>query len=179
MKLLERAAIVLALRERLEALGSWCGETHLQKALYLLQTAEEVPLQYSFILYKYGPFAFDLREEVARMRADGLLEKRTAQSQYGPRYFAGPYSDRLLRENSAAVARYSESIERIAGFVGNKGIYELERLATALLLIEQYPGQGDEEIARQLNEVKPHVDRDSALSAVHELRHYKGNRHRT
>ena len=49
-------------------------ETHVQKAMYLMQELLEVPTEYSFILYKHGPFSFDLSDELTSFRGDYLLE---------------------------------------------------------------------------------------------------------
>ena len=42
------AALVGVLVGQLRESGNWCGETHLQKAVYFLQTARRVPMGYSF-----------------------------------------------------------------------------------------------------------------------------------
>jgi hypothetical protein len=60
MNRLQRAVVLLSLLERLKERGSWCGETHLQKSAYFLQDMLSAPLGFDFILYKHGPFAFDL-----------------------------------------------------------------------------------------------------------------------
>ena len=69
-----RQAILLGLADALLRQGSRNGETHLQKATYVLQTLAGVPLGFAFIPYKHGPFSFALRDELAVMRADALLE---------------------------------------------------------------------------------------------------------
>lgn len=73
MERLAREAVLLSLVEKLRQAGSWCGETHVQKATYFLQEVAGVPLGFPFILYKHGPFSFDLRDELTAMRADGFL----------------------------------------------------------------------------------------------------------
>ena len=60
MDRLRRAALLTRLIQRLRDRGSWCGETHLQKASLLLQDLTGVPLGFDYILYKHGPFSFDL-----------------------------------------------------------------------------------------------------------------------
>src|ERR1035437_1902213 len=97
MKRLERAAIILQLTEDLRNHGSWCGETHIQKATYLLQELTGVPLAYSFILYKHGPFSFDLRDQITEMRADEILVLESQPAPYGPSIVAGP-NGMLLKE---------------------------------------------------------------------------------
>ena len=61
--------VITRLIETLRERGSWCGETHVQKAAFFLQELMEVPTRFHFILYKHGPFSFDLRDELtARSR---------------------------------------------------------------------------------------------------------------
>ena len=73
MERIKNITILLQLIESLRKNGSWCGETHIQKAIYSLQQLKGVPLNFNFVLYKHGPFSFDLRDELTAMRADGLI----------------------------------------------------------------------------------------------------------
>ena len=75
MERLQRAAILLSLAENLRDKGSWCGETHLQKAAYILKEMFGVPLDVDFVLYKHGPYSFDLTDDLARFKADGILQE--------------------------------------------------------------------------------------------------------
>jgi len=70
MDRLRRAALLTQLIERLRRRGSWCGETHVQKATLFLQDLTRIPMGFDFILYKHGPFSFDLRDELTSLRAD-------------------------------------------------------------------------------------------------------------
>ncbi len=56
---LQKDALIAEMAERLHEKGSWCGEIHLQKALYFLQELFEVPTRFNFILpvfVRRGPF---------------------------------------------------------------------------------------------------------------------------
>ena len=70
----KRAVLLTAMAENLRKKGSWCGETHLQKATFFLQELQKVPIGFDFILYKHGPFSFQLRDELTSIRADGLFQ---------------------------------------------------------------------------------------------------------
>src|ERR1017187_6331592 len=83
MNRLQKYSVLLALNEELRSAGSWTGETHMQKATYFLQHLMGVPLGFDFILYKHGPFSFDLRDELTAMRAEGFL-RLEPQHPYGP-----------------------------------------------------------------------------------------------
>lgn len=73
MNRMKRSALLTKLVQRLRDEGSWGGETHVQKVTYFLQELMEVPLDFDFILYKHGPYSFDLHDEIAALRGDGLL----------------------------------------------------------------------------------------------------------
>ena len=53
MKKLQRDAVLLSLINEMKARGSWCGETHIQKATYFLQELLGVPMNFEFILYNW------------------------------------------------------------------------------------------------------------------------------
>jgi hypothetical protein len=67
------------LTRRLDEQGSWSGETHIQKAAYLLRELMDIPFGFDFILYKHGPFSFELRDELSSMRSDRLLERQPSR----------------------------------------------------------------------------------------------------
>jgi len=52
MNRFDKASLLVALTEKLRASGSWAGETHIQKAMYILETVLGVPAGFEFILYK-------------------------------------------------------------------------------------------------------------------------------
>jgi len=74
----ERYALLAALMKRLHDTGSWCGETHLQKAVIFVQE-----LGYNARLYKHDPYSFDLRDELASMHADDALRLRAQTIRVG------------------------------------------------------------------------------------------------
>ena len=53
----------------------------------------EVPTGFEFILYMYGPFSFDLSDELTSIRADGLLKIAVIVQQIYYRYHAGHTTD--------------------------------------------------------------------------------------
>src|SRR5712691_6659948 len=107
MDRLRRAALLTRLIEQLRQSGSWCGETHVQKATLFLQQLMRVPLGFDFILYKHGPFSFDLRDELTSLRADELV-KLEPQQGYGPRI--------VTTDRSAYIQElYSKTLEQYDG----------------------------------------------------------------
>lgn len=166
MDRLQKVAVLTGLAERMKRKGSWCGETHLQKAAHFLQSVLSVPLNFSFVLYKHGPFSFELREELAAMRADGLLELQAQQEPYGPTFVATQRSDELRTRYPKTLGRFEKSVRFVVDTLGDKGAAELERLGTALYMMQKYPDEDIESLAGRINSLKPHVSTENAKTAL-------------
>lgn len=125
MNQLAQEAVLVALARQLEEKGSWTGETHLQKAAYLLSEIGGVDFDFRFILYKYGPFSFELRDELAVMREDGLLEQRIQDPRYGPRLVVTQRGTAHQARFSKTLDRYRKSLDFIAEALGSRGVMDL------------------------------------------------------
>jgi hypothetical protein len=150
----------------LRARGSWCGETHLQKAAFFLQELLRVQLGYEFVLYKHGPYSFDLHDELMALRADELLELRPQPAPYGPSLVPTAASAEFRERYPRTLGTYGPGIEFVSRALASKGVAELERLATALYLTLEAPETAAELRARRINELKPHVSVEEAQAAV-------------
>jgi len=162
----KRFAILLKLSSELLGHGSWCGETHIQKAVFLLQQVLSVDVESQFILYKHGPFSFDLRDSITEMIANGLLEEVIRRSDYGPTLMATKESAGFLERFPKTTAKYSPQIEFITDWIRDKNVGELERLTTAAFLIENLKNIDYEEMANELVRVKPHISMQDARAAI-------------
>jgi hypothetical protein len=168
MKRLQRAAVLTELVEGLREHHSWCGETHVQKASYVLQELSGVELGYEFVLYKHGPFSFDLREELGDFVADGIIQYEPQPPPYGPRIAVTAEAERVREIYPKTLARVAESIGYIAEKIDGRGVVELERLATALYVTKESPGTVAKR-ARRLRALKPHVPEPASVKAVEEI----------
>lgn len=170
MRSLKRSAILLSLARQLIEKGNWCGETHLQKATYILQDLAGVDTGYDFVLYKHGPFSFDLRDEITSFRADSLLELQVQPQPYGPKLIPTQQAKKIEAEFPNTLAKKADRIKFIVEVVGDKGVSELERLATALFITRrEMAAMSKEERAARLHEVKPHISKASALEAMEQI----------
>lgn len=165
MERLKQAAILNQLMKKLRARDNWCGETSVQKASYILQEVLDVPFGFDFILYKHGPFSFDLRDELTAERADGLMALESEPG-YGPRYAPTPQGDALAAKYPQTQAKYERVVEFVANKVDDKGITELEQLATAIWVTHEMTGSSPQERAERLHNLKPHITLQIALKAI-------------
>jgi len=165
----ENAAIVVELVARLRDGGSWCGATHLQKTAYFLKHLTGVPLDFDFILYKHGPFSFDLRGELSYLLALGLLERKLNEPPYGPSLQPGPRAHLLMERYRAAAEQYDREIGFIAEQLADKGVVALEKLGTALWVTLNTEATTDQDRADTMVELKRHIGPDEAREAVREV----------
>jgi len=172
MDRLHKAAIITRLAQELREHGSWCGETHLQKAAYFLQELLQVPLEFQFILYKHGPFSFDLRDELAALQADELLRPEP-HPPYGPKVATTERAQYIQGLYPKTVAKYERQIALVANRLGPADVATLERLATGLYVTKNAEGlEGPATVearAKELHRLKPHVSVEEAQEAIGEV----------
>ncbi|WP_439622370.1 hypothetical protein [Gemmata sp.] len=162
----QKNVVLLSLVKCLEKHGSWCGETHIQKATFFVQELLGVPLNFEFVLFKHGPYSFELKEGLTSNMADGLLSA-VPRPPYGPSLALGANASNLLQRFPKTRDLYNQQTEFVASRLGSKGIVELERLATALYVTRrELPDGNDRDRAERVHQLKPHIPRETALEAV-------------
>jgi len=169
---LVRWSIVLELISELKKVGSWCGETHIQKSTFFLEEMLDVPLGLDFIMYKYGPYSFDLNDDLTALRAYNYLFI-TSQDPYGVTYNLKDDENKLKKFYNKNIEEYSKQIFAVAEYFGSKTVVELEKLATAYFINKKEGINDNNEIAKRLHEKKPHVNIQDAEIAVRELMEIK------
>jgi uncharacterized protein YwgA len=150
--------------------GSWAGEMHIQKAVFLLQDLTGVPTDYEFVLHHYGPFSYELREELNMMRGEELIDLTPRPYPYGPSFRTTDAAVHLEERFSKTLARYEAQINFVVSLVRNRSAADLERLATAAYLVNEQPEAEDRALAERLHSIKPHVAVESAMPAIKEIR---------
>jgi hypothetical protein len=163
---LDQYSLVLELAISLKEHGSWAGETHVQKAGYFLATLLNVPLGVDYILYKHGPFSFELREVLTDMEAKGFINW-IPMPPYGPSIAMGELGGALRAGFSALVDRYRGQIDFVAQQLGSRNVANLERVATALYVTKE--GYSGSSRVGRITELKSHVDVSLAEQAVKEF----------
>ena len=162
----QKDAVLLSFIQTLKAHGSWCGETHIQKGTYLFQDLLKVPLGFEFVLYKHGPYSFDLKDELTDQLAHSLLDVKS-RLPYGPSLLPGENGLAMLERMKLSRKRYHLQADFVASRLGTKKVPDLERLATAVFItLRELPHGSVDERAVRINELKPHVSLDLAHEAV-------------
>ena len=161
----QMAVVVTLLVTRLFERGSWCGETHIQKAAYFLQELFDVPLGFTFVLYRFGPFSFDLRYELTSLRTYGFL-KLEPHREYPPKFICRRICKRFWKRYPKTMGKYEPQVSFVAQLIGSKGVFELERIATAWYVSSRSPSTAStKDLVDELCRLKPHIDRSLARKA--------------
>lgn len=160
---IERRKLVCHLVDSMRKHDSWAGETHIQKCVMFMQKLMDVPTGYQFVLYLHGPFSFDLRSELALMRARLQLDIESNPS-YGPSFTLGVRGKLATKSPTG----YEDAIDVIAREVSVKDTRALERLSTAFFLMGEHPARSARQTAEEINRLKPHISVEQALQAIAE-----------
>lgn len=168
MRDIANAARVLAMVQELRKHGSWSGETHLQKATYFLDKGCNVPTGFDFVLYKHGPYSFDLHDTLSTLFAHCLLEHQISPP-YGPRIRLTETGERFLSQHSDIASDVKPFISQVAAWFGATGVGDLEKLATALWVRKESPTADEADLAERIHEIKPHITTEEARSALSSL----------
>lgn len=163
-------AKTLQLIDSLYLAGSWCGETNIQKTIYLAQAITKINFNYNFILYKHGPFSFELRSDLASFRAEGFLSFVT-DVKYGPRLIVTPIGKKIISHFPKTIKEVTDKFDFIIKNFGQKKVTELERLGTACMITLEKPNVEKSSRAEELIKLKPHISKTDAIAALDEIDH--------
>ena len=161
----KKLAVVAVLTTKLREKGSWGGETHVQKAVYFLQELLGIPTGFEFVLYKHGPFSFDLRDTIGMMKAEGMLELQQRPYPYGPSLMVPSRQQNLLLRQMFQ-EKYSDGVEFIAAELAELRVSKLEELATGLYMKRQHPMETEVFQARRVIMTKPHILFEDAVASI-------------
>jgi hypothetical protein len=165
MNRLECDGVIIALIDSLAEHRSWCGETHIQKSAYFLSRLEEGSVCFGFILYKHGPFSFELRDELTALRARSFLTLETTFP-WGSRFRSTEVGEALKTITSAFVTKRQTAINFVAEKLAGYGVATLERLATALYFSAEDNRQNR---IKRIRTAKPHITAELADNAITEV----------
>ncbi len=160
----ERRTLICHLVEEMRKADSWAGQTQIQKSVVFLQELLGVPMGYDFILYKHGPFSFELRSELAIMRVRLQLDLEPHRW-YGPSFVLEVWGRKALELST----KYDDAIEFVAKEISVKDTRSLERISTAFFLQNKYPSRNASQTASEVNRLKPHISTEQALRAIEEV----------
>jgi uncharacterized protein YwgA len=128
-----------------------------------------VSSNFKFVLYKHGPYSFELSAHLQGLIADGLVCVLT-RPPYGPTLGVGEQARSIAAkvERKGDVARH---ITFMSKKLSRKGVADLEKLATAVYVNKKFGlNVSIEKRAEIFTSLKPHVSVEAARSAFSEAK---------
>ena len=164
---LQRSAIVATLVKDCRARNGFCGETMVQKSVFVMQELLKVPLGFDFQLYIYGPYSFELQHHLGSMMADDMIAVQPTE--YGATFEPGDQIGYLETHTAKTIAANRNAVEFVVKHLAGRGVKHLERVATALFFTVTTNDASVEGRATKIREVKPHITAEEAQKAVEEV----------
>lgn len=152
----KKHAFILGVVKALHEQSSWTGKTHIQKSLSLLHDSGKVSVPFQFVLYKHGPYSFDIEAELEEMQSYDAVEIKPNMEGYGVVVREGENA-KFVKKVESLTEEEVQAIENVCKFVGSRNVTELERLATASWIRAQEHITDTSDVARRLHELKPHI----------------------
>ena len=159
----KKHAYILEVINGLKENSSWTGKTHVQKTMFLVNEATAVPVPFEFVLYKHGPYSFDIENELEQMKSYDAIAVQPISS-YGVELKPSRNAE-MVTLFSPLPTQEKDSIDQICRFVGAKGVIELERLATAVWIRNREHITDPREVAQRIHDLKPHISIPDAEEA--------------
>lgn len=163
----ERHALILEAIRKLKIHGSWTGKTHVQKALFMLSVIDPDSVPFEFVLYKHGPYSFEVDAELDQMKSYAAILSSPI-GDYGPMLSVGAGAEFIDR---SAPIKYEvgEELDKISTLLGKKGVAQLEAIATAAWVIKRERLSVESRILQRIEELKPHIPDSVIKDAVKEV----------
>lgn len=149
---MNKHAFLLLVVKKLNEVGSWTGNTHIQKIVDLVQSITNVN-PYNFVMHHYGPYSFDLRDTLELLVSAGYVEKTI--DKYGYHYRLSDKGKRFL-DNNEVDERVLKATENVVTLLGKASTIILELIATIDYVTKKYGEMNEENIVILVKRLKPH-----------------------
>lgn len=172
MKTSERLAIIVEIAKR----NPNVGKTGVMKYLYLLQVVYQVPLAYDFEIYTYGPYCQTVMSDIEYAEFADYIEISSITYPNGMNGYhinVGNNSEQICNANANLLFQYSDSINQIIEFLGEKTAKELELYSTTVFVTLSFKDNcwdgTKKEICQAVRKIKPHFSEKTISAAFDDL----------
>ena len=168
-----RLNLIRTLAER--SVAGKIGRTALMKYMYFLQTLRDVPLEYHFSMYSYGPFDSDVLSDLSSAEALGLVSTTYVTYAGGYGYEIRPTASEpsKSKETQQFLTKVQDDIDWLFKQFGSLNSGQLELASTIIFVDQEFSEAGSyddsEEIIRLVQTIKPHFSLDQVRKSFENL----------
>ena len=171
MKLLDKLSVLYKIVEGGQETKGRVGHMVIQKLVYLLQQAKDIPMGYNFALHYYGPYSEELWSDLGTLEDFGCLDIATAPDGYG---YIITTKRKPPWQASKGVSKSRQSIGELWEFLKDKPSRDLELYATTHFVFSDLREKGrpadEESVAEKVTALKPHFRPEEVKQALGTLR---------
>jgi uncharacterized protein YwgA len=160
-------AVISMLIHQYNKQGFKPGTTHIQKAVFLLRELWHVPFSQEFCLYHYGPYSFELADDLDDLEATSVISRETKE--HGTYHIALTEEGRqFLVEMRAEIEPYRGVLSSAVDALNGLPADDLVLLATTQYVLSTGEDNLDTVVDKVLK-IKPKYSPDDVISAQHRL----------
>lgn len=148
------------------------GRTALMKLLFLLTAVRNVPADYRFRMYTYGPFDAEVLSDVDyAARLDALsVEIERYPNGYGYLIELGVEAEATMNRARSFLNEYQPDIDWVTSNFASRSAGELELLSTIVYVNREHGVSSLDEMVDIVNEIKPKFPKNSIRQEAERLR---------
>jgi uncharacterized protein YwgA len=168
----EKYGIISYLAKVMEDFHVQFGKTSLQKIVYILQEVYGIKTDYSYTLYNYGPYSFDLASDLDYIAALKGVEVSWVNTG-GYNIKPGDATNIFIDKSQSFISSNKTNIKKALDIFGRLHAKELELQATIIYFFKEFAGRDEQFISYQIRLLKPYFSEKRIRSAIDELRKSK------
>lgn len=148
-------ALIIYLAGRADEIN--LGKTKLQKLIYFLKAVKNLPLEYSYRFYTYGPYCDELAGDLSYLSAIGALEISFDTNRFGYAVREGKHADMFRNKAEWFFKKHQQDIDDVVQKFMGKNAREMELLSTILYLTynEQQCRENRDSLLERAKDLKP------------------------
>jgi uncharacterized protein YwgA len=141
------------------------GKIQLQKLVYFSQN-DGLPLKYLFEIYHYGPYSFELSNDLGSLDALEIVRVQSDPNGYGFQISTGKFADKYTLP-----PKYQKKIDKVINQFGADSTTKLEVKATIHFVSSVVSGKN--EIIQKVHALKPRFTKEFIQQSYSELKQMK------
>jgi len=149
----QRIKLLLHIIDKLHSKGDRNGETNIQKLAYFIIKAKLAPLDYDYVLYNYGPYSFQLKDDLTYIEESRMVCKEPDSSGFGFKYIPNyemDFVDETLKET-----RFQSKIDQLIIKFRQIPAKNLGLIATYMYIYDKNQDIDDENLINAVHNIKP------------------------
>lgn len=163
-----RKQVIVALVRQAHSRVEQLGKTQFQKLIYFLQE-QGVPLEYKYEIYHYGPYSFELANDLGSLDTLELLDVSTDVSGFGFNIQLGGHAESVQWPE-----QYESQLQFVLDTVGSDTPSQLEVKATTHFVKKVLEKRGQDSrkeiVVEKVRQLKPHFSDGFVSKCYDELR---------